>query len=72
VIHRFRIIEAKEGSSEKKESTMPKIPENRIKTIPQPKAAFRLPKGAFFNAFLSKSKRIFDDFLLEAKERKHQ
>lgn len=48
IIHLFRIIDANAGSFAKKESTMPKIPEKKMKRTPHPRAALAAPKGAFF------------------------
>ena len=47
MMHLFLINDARAGSSAKKERIIPKIPENIIKIIPHPKAAFTAPKGAF-------------------------
>ena len=45
--HRLRTVAASSGSSAKNETTKPKIPVTKINMMPQPKAAFTEPKGAF-------------------------
>ena len=46
--HRLRTVAASSGSLAKNETMKPKIPVTKIIIMPQPKAAFTEPKGAFF------------------------